>query len=184
MPADDRKLTMAELGRVAPWEYADQRLRRIRLVLDDVRSRHNVGSMFRTADAFGIEGLVLCGFTPLPPHREIDKTALGATLSVPWEHQASTIVAIEQLRGQGYFVVAVEQTVGAVELGRFNAPTDRPLALIMGNELRGVSDAAVKEADACITVPQQGSKHSLNISVCTGVVLWQLTSTGAAFSKP
>ncbi len=176
MPATDRKLSMDELGRVAPEAYPKQNLNRIRLVLDDVRSRHNVGSMFRTADAFGIEGLVLCGFTPLPPHREIDKTALGATASVPWEHEADVLVAVRRLKAAGYFVLAVEQTVEAVPLPEFRSAGTGPIALVMGNELYGVSDAVVLEADSCVSVPQHGSKHSLNVSVCAGVVLWHLTS--------
>lgn len=183
MPASDRKLSMDELGRVAPAAYQHQNLNRIRLVLDDVRSRHNVGSMFRTADAFGIEGLVLCGFTPLPPHREIDKTALGATASVPWEHEAEVLVALKRLKAAGYFVVAVEQTLAARSLPEFRPPGNGPMALVMGNELNGVSDAAVLEADACVSIPQYGSKHSLNVSVCAGVVLWHFASFASTAGK-
>jgi tRNA G18 (ribose-2'-O)-methylase SpoU len=144
------------------------------VVLDDVRSRHNVGSFFRTADAFGVERLVLCGFTPLPPHREIEKTALGATLSVPWSHAPSVTDAITTLKAEGYRVLAVEQTLHAQEITDLSFDADTRLALVLGNELEGVSDAAVAAADACIVVPQHGSKHSLNVSVCAGVVLWWL----------
>ncbi|MFZ1687388.1 MAG: RNA methyltransferase [Flavobacteriales bacterium] len=178
MPASDRKLTLDELERVAPGTYSQRDLRRIRLVLDDVRSRHNVGSMFRTADAFGIEGLVLCGFTPRPPHREIEKTALGATLSVPWTHAPDILTAIDVLKGEGYRIIAVEQTAQAIPLGAFKPEAHGPLALVMGNELNGVNEAVVLRADACIAIPQHGSKHSLNVSVCAGVVLWHLTSAG------
>ena len=172
MPSDDRKLTMQELGRISPEAYAQALRRPVVVVLDDVRSRHNVGSFFRTADAFGIERLVLCGFTPLPPNREIEKTALGATLSVPWSHAASVADAIATLKAAGYRVLAVEQTLQAQELDSVALDAGARLALVFGNELEGVSDEAVAAADACIVVPQQGSKHSLNVSVCAGVVLW------------
>ncbi|MCC7501396.1 MAG: RNA methyltransferase [Flavobacteriales bacterium] len=174
MPADDRKLTMDELGRIAPEAYADQTRRPVVVLLDDVRSRHNVGSIFRTADSFGIERLVLCGFTPRPPHREIDKTALGATLSVPWSDAEDTVSAIRGLQEQGYAVVAVEQTLSAMPLLSWNPAPDARIALVLGNELYGVSDAAVKACDACVVIPQGGSKHSLNVSVCAGVVMWWL----------
>lgn len=179
MHVPDRKLTMSELDRVKPEAYARQALHRIRLVLDDVRSRHNVGSMFRTADAFGIEGIVLCGFTPQPPHREIEKTALGSTASVPWTSGPDIVAELTKLKAEGYRIVAVEQTEQAVRLDRFGWDTQGPLALVMGNELNGVSEAVVREADTCLIVPQFGSKHSLNVSVCAGVVLWHLTSAPA-----
>ena len=177
MPAADRKLTMAELERAnSAAAFAGPRAR-IRIVLDDVRSRHNVGSIFRTADGLGAEGIVLCGFTPVPPHREIEKTALGATATVPWEHAADALVAIQLLRTQGYHVLAVEQTLNAVPLGDLSLPAGRPLAVVFGNELQGVSDPVVQACDACVQVPQFGSKHSLNISVCVGVVLWALAGS-------
>ena len=167
---------MEELDRPEPTAHRNALKNPVRLVLDDVRSRHNVGSIFRTADAFGAEGIVLCGFTPRPPHREIEKTALGATVSVPWTTATSAHEAVEQLKAEGYHVVAVEQTAEATPLHTMEAPQDRPLALVLGNELHGVSDAVVEAADACVVVPQQGSKHSLNVSVCTGVVLWWLSA--------
>ncbi len=171
MPATDRKLAMHELGRVPPAAYMSGLDRRVRVVLDDVRSRHNVGSFFRTADAFGVEGLVLCGFTPLPPHREIEKTALGATASVPWEHAPDAVSAVERLRAEGYHVLAVEQTLHARSLHEWSFPPERPVALIFGNELNGVSNAVITACDGCVVVPQRGSKHSLNVSVCMGVVV-------------
>ena len=174
MPAGDRKLTMDELGRIAPEAYADQTRRPVVVVLDDVRSRHNVGSIFRTADSFGIERLVLCGFTPQPPHREIEKTALGATLSVPWNTAEDTVTAIRDLQQQGYTVVAVEQTLSALPLITWNPAPDARIALVLGNELHGVSDSAVEACDLSVVIPQGGSKHSLNVSVCAGVVLWWL----------
>lgn len=172
MPATDRKLTMDELGRVAPGDYGNSPKRSVRVVLDDVRSRHNVGSVFRTADAFGLEGVVLCGFTPLPPHREIEKTALGATVSVPWEHAVDAAEAVRALQRQGYRVLALEQTAEAIPLQDLEHVLERPLALVLGNELNGVSDAVIAACDGCVVIPQAGSKHSLNVSVCAGVALW------------
>lgn len=175
MPAGDRKLTMDELGRVAPEQYSASLAHRVTVVLDDVRSRHNVGSIFRTADAFGAERILLCGFTPCPPHAEIEKTALGATRSVPWEHVPAAVDAVNKLRAEGYRVLAVEQTAMAMALNDLNPEPGRPLAMVFGNELHGVSQAVVEAADACVMVPQRGSKHSLNVSVCAGVMLHALT---------
>lgn len=176
MPATDRKLNPEELARPSAAAHFSRTKRRIRLILDDVRSRHNVGSIFRTADAFGAEGIILCGFTPCPPHREIEKTALGATLSVPWETAATAIDAVHRLREEGYAVFAIEQTVEALLLPDLAHDAARPVALVLGNELDGVSEAVVKACDRSLMVPQYGSKHSLNVSVCAGVVLWHLVS--------
>ncbi|MBL8001248.1 MAG: TrmH family RNA methyltransferase [Flavobacteriales bacterium] len=172
MPANDRKLTMDELGRMAPETYASAPRRPVVVLLDDVRSRHNVGSIFRTADSFGIERIVLCGFTPQPPHREIEKTALGATLSVPWSHSPTCVEAVAELQRQGYRVLAVEQTAQAEPIDRLAGNAADRLALVFGNELEGVSDAVVRQVDGCVVIPQHGSKHSMNVSVCAGVVLW------------
>ncbi|MBK8339632.1 MAG: RNA methyltransferase [Flavobacteriales bacterium] len=165
---------MEELGRVSTLEYGPSSRRRVRVVLEDVRSRHNVGSIFRTSDAFGIEGIVLCGFTPVPPHREIEKTALGATQSVPWSHAPDALKAIHALKDAGYMVLAVEQTLHARPLEEVARPVDWPLALVFGNELNGVSEAVIAACDGCLMIPQHGSKHSLNVSVCAGIVLWWL----------
>jgi len=175
MPAEDRKLNVHELGRVAPERYTASLRDRLTVVLDDVRSRHNVGSIFRTADAFGAERIVLCGFTPCPPHREIEKTALGATQSVPWEHSPSAVDALNRMKADGYRVIAVELTVLATPLLEFRM-AEGPCAVVFGNEIHGVSEEIVRLADACLVVPQRGSKHSLNVSVCAGVVLHSLTS--------
>jgi len=174
MPTGDRKLTMEELGRVSPTAYAQMGRRPIRVVLEDVRSRHNVGSIFRTSDAFGVEELVLCGFTPVPPHREIEKTALGATLSVPWTHAPDAATTGGALKEAGYRVLAVQQTLHAVPLEQVSASENMPLALVFGNELNGVSDGVIAACDGCLVIPQHGSKHSLNVSVCAGIVLWWL----------
>lgn len=170
----DRKLTMEELGRLPPADYAKALSAHVTVLLDDVRSRHNVGSIFRTSDAFGVERLLLCGFTPCPPHREIEKTALGATSSVPWSHEPDAVAAIHRLRSAGYRVIAVEQTLKAVPVEGYQFDPAVPTALVFGNELHGVSDPVIAAADACVVVPQRGAKHSLNVSVCAGVVLHAL----------
>ena len=172
----DRKLTMEELGRIDAPTYKAMAKRPIRVILDDVRSRHNVGAIFRTADAFALEGMVLCGFTPCPPHREIEKTALGATLSVAWEHQPSVSEAIERLQHEGYTVICVEQTVNARPLGDWRPVDGERLAVVFGNELNGVSEAAIKASHGCIVLPQGGTKHSLNVAVCAGIVLWHASN--------
>lgn len=167
----DRKLNMDELGRTDPASYIHQPKNRLRLVLDNVRSRHNVGSIFRTADAFALDGLELCGFTSAPPHREIEKTALGATRTVAWRHHARTIEAVEQLRAEGWQVWAVEQTVQAIPLPVWAPPVaGNGLALVLGNELNGVDEEVLARCDGAVVIPQQGTKHSLNISVAAGIV--------------
>lgn len=170
MPGPDRKLTMEELGRVDAEGYKSMPKRRLRFILDDVRSRHNTGSIFRTADAFALEGIVLCGFTPLPPHREIEKTALGATLSVPWTHHACALDAVLKLQAEGWEVWAVEQTERAVAITEWTPGPGKGLALVLGNELHGVSDNVVAACDGALVIPQGGTKHSLNVSVCAGIV--------------
>lgn len=142
------------------------------ILLDNVRSMHNVGSAFRTADGFAIEKIILCGITGTPPHREIEKTALGATNSVVWEHQSSTKDAVIQLKLQGYKVVAIEQATGSEALQDVSIITDEKYAFIFGNEVHGVSDEVMSEIDFCIEIPQLGTKHSLNVSVTIGIVLW------------
>lgn len=184
MPATDRKLTMEELGRVDPATYKAMARHRLRFVLDDVRSRHNVGSIFRTADAFALEGIDLCGFTPLPPHREIEKTALGATLSVPWHHHASAAAAVEKLKADGWEVWAVEQTVQAVPITAWRPSLAKGVALVLGNELQGVAGEVVARCDGAVVVPQGGTKHSLNVSVCAGIVAaWAVLNGPSAHGK-
>lgn len=177
MTASDRKLTMDELGRPHPDAYRAMAKRRLRFILDDVRSRHNVGSIFRTADAFALEGIDLCGFTPLPPHREIEKTALGATLTVPWQHHPITLEVVQRLKAQGWAVWAVEQTVRAVPITAWAPHPGQGVALVLGNELAGVDEAVVAACTGALVIPQGGTKHSLNVSVCAGIV-----AAWAAFS--
>lgn len=144
------------------------------VILDDVRSMHNVGAAFRTCDAFAVEALFLCGYTPVPPHRDIHKTALGATETVAWQHFQTTSEAVAAARAKGYKVAAIEQAHDSTALQDFRWDGQEPLALVFGNEVSGVSDEVLTSADHCIEIPQWGAKHSLNISVSIGVVLWEL----------
>jgi tRNA G18 (ribose-2'-O)-methylase SpoU len=167
-----RKLETAEMHRL-PAELAHDATRTpVVLVLDNIRSALNVGSLFRTADAFLLESLVLCGITATPPHREILKTALGATQSVPWQYAADSVQAVSALQGAGYAVWAVEQTTESTPLQRFKPGPHQPLALVLGNEVTGVSDAVLSLCTGAIEIPQLGSKHSLNVAVCGGIVAW------------
>lgn len=165
---------MEALGRRTPQEAIAAPAHNILLILDDVRSMHNVGSAFRTADAFGLAGIYLCGFTPAPPHRDIRKTALGAEDSVAWRHFDTVNEAMDTAEKDGYPLVAVEQTEESIMLRNFKADKSDKLALVFGNEVSGVSDAALRRVGSCLEIPQWGAKHSLNISVSVGVVLWEL----------
>ena len=171
----DRKLLNIELGRMSAEAYRGKPRSGIAVVLDNIRSAHNVGSAFRSADAFGIDRLWLCGISAVPPSPEIHKTALGAEDSVPWEHEQDTLEAVRKLKEQGYTVVAVEQTVHARRLGGdFHRSPGEKIAVVFGNEVDGVRQDVVDASDFALEVPQQGTKHSLNVSVCVGVVLWEL----------
>lgn len=144
------------------------------LVLDNVRSALNVGSAFRTADGFALEGIALCGITAQPPHREITKTAIGATESVAWSYHKTTEAALVKLREEGFRLYAVEQTDRSISLEKFKLDPTEKIGLVLGNEVKGVSPAALKHCDGAIEVPQFGTKHSFNVSVCTGIVCWEL----------
>lgn len=167
-----KKLKLEELGRISPTEYKDAVKMPVTIVLDNIRSLHNVGSAFRTADAFLIEKIVLTGITGTPPNREIHKTALGATESVPWEHSESVAAAIEKLKKDGYQVVIVEQTTESIPLQKMTFSPGQKYALVFGNEVNGISDEVIPLADVALEIPQSGSKHSLNVSVCLGIVVW------------
>ena len=169
-----RKLENNELPRksVADFKLADKTP--IILILDDVRSLHNIGSVFRTADAFLIEKIYLCGITATPPNKEIHKTALGATDTVAWEYAANVQEVIQNLQSQDVLVYAVEQVEGALFLQDFAVKKQQKYALVFGNEVFGVNQAAVSQCNGCIEIPQLGTKHSLNISVSTGIVIWDL----------
>ncbi len=167
-----RKLTMTELNRLPVADFKATPKSPVVLVLDNVRSLHNVGAVFRTADAFALEKIYLCGVTGRPPHREITKTALGSTESVAWEYAPTTLEAARALQEQGYQLVAVEQTTTSVQLPQFRPAPGRPLALVLGNEVFGVDDAVLALCDVAVEIPQFGTKHSLNVGVAAGVVLW------------
>ena len=198
MQGKDRKLLNIELGRVSSEKYRELPDSGIVVVLDNVRSAHNVGSVFRTSDSFKVDKVFLCGICPVPPSAEIHKSGLGAEDSVGWGHCEDTMVAVERLRNEGYTIVSVEQTVNSVKLDRFRpyatqesaegtsqeiaAETSnidpipsKKYALIFGNEVDGVSQEVVDASDFSLEIPQFGMKHSLNISVSAGVVLWHLT---------
>ncbi len=180
MQGKDRKLLNIELGRVSSEKYRELPDSGIVVVLDNVRSAHNVGSVFRTSDSFKVDKVFLCGICPVPPSAEIHKSGLGAEDSVGWEHCEDTMVAVERLRNEGYTIVSVEQTVNSVKLDRFRPyatqeSAEGTYALIFGNEVDGVSQEVVDASDFSLEIPQFGMKHSLNISVSAGVVLWHLT---------
>lgn len=167
-----RKLKLDELNRASVEEFKTQQKLPIAVVLDNVRSMHNVGSIFRTCDGFAVEQVCLCGITGQPPHREIEKTALGATQAISWTYYAEALQAVEQLRKDGYKIIAIEQAENSIMLNQFKASENEKYALIFGNEVNGVSDEVMKVIDACIEIPQFGTKHSFNIVVSAGIVLW------------
>ena len=172
-----RKLQNDELDRLTLDEFKQVEKIPLWVVLDNVRSLNNIGSVFRTADAFLLEGIMLCGITATPPHREIHKTALGATESVKWEYRKETVEAIKELREQAYMILTVEQTEGAVMLDQLSLSKDQKYALVFGHEIRGVEQGVVDISDLCIEIPQFGTKHSLNISVAAGIVIWEISQS-------
>ncbi len=163
---------MEELGRISVQEYQQKIKSSLVVVLDNVRSLHNVGSVFRTGDAFTVAHVYLTGITGTPPHREIHKSALGATESVPWSYHEHTQILISQLKEQGYEIVIVEQTTNSQSLEVFEPKAEKKYCLVFGNEVEGVSDEVVEMANISLEIPQSGTKHSLNVSVCAGIVLW------------
>ena len=165
---------MDELGRKSVAEFKEAKKNRIILVLDNIRSMHNVGSIFRSADAFLAEGICLCGYTPQPPHRDIHKTALGATETVDWIYFPTTLEAVQQLKEKKYKLFALEQAEASILLDSFDTKEAFPLAIVLGNEVEGVDSEVLKLCDGCIEIPQFGMKHSLNVSVAAGIVLWEL----------
>lgn len=167
-----RKLKLDELGRASVEEFKNMRKHPLVIILDNVRSAHNVGSAFRTADAFAIEKIYLCGITATPPHREINKTALGSTESVEWEHADSTEAAIKKLKALGYKIISIEQADKSTMLDAFEVQNDQKYALIFGNEVYGVEDKVVQLSDEVLEIPQYGTKHSLNVSVSLGIAMW------------
>ncbi|CAM3619695.1 RNA methyltransferase [Flavobacterium chungbukense] len=169
-----RKLENSELDRKSIEDFKKSEKTPLILVLDDIRSLHNIGSVFRTADAFLIEKIILCGITATPPNKEIHKTALGATETVTWEHHENVLEVIENLKKENILTMAIEQVESSIFLQDFEIKKDQKYALVFGNEVFGVSQEAVAICDGCIEIPQLGTKHSLNISVSAGIVVWDL----------
>jgi 23S rRNA (guanosine2251-2'-O)-methyltransferase len=170
-----RKLLNKELNRLTVDEFRQEKKTPIVVVLDNIRSMNNIGSVFRTADAFLIEKIYLCGITATPPNSEIHKTALGATDSVCWEYYENTLDALSHLKEEGYLLLAIEQAERSLKLNQINFEVDKKLAIVFGHEVRGVQQAVVDYCDNVLEIPQFGTKHSLNISVCAGIVLWELS---------
>lgn len=169
----DRKLLNVELGRISPEQYRSSLPSGTVLVLDNIRSAHNIGSAFRTSDAFKVDRIYLCGICATPPSAEIHKSALGAEESVPWEYREDTKTLVEELRSSGYIIISVEQTENSTSLEDFTPQAGVKYALIFGNEVDGVQQEVVDSSDFALEIPQFGTKHSLNVSVSMGVVLWQ-----------
>jgi len=167
------KLKLEELGRVDIETFKQSEKIPVIVLLDSIRSMNNVGAVFRTADAFIIEKVVLCGITPQPPHREIHKAALGATESVDWYYEKDVTDALQKLKSEGYKILAIEQTTGSIALNEQIISKDEKYVVIMGNEVDGVSDGALALCDGFIEIPQLGTKHSLNVSVCAGIIMWE-----------
>lgn len=170
-----RKKLNSELGRMSIEDFRRSGKNPVAVVLDNIRSHNNTGSVFRTCDAFLVEELFLCGITPVPPHRDIQKTALGATESVSWQYFKTAEEAIRILKEKGYLVIAVEQVEGAVELQDLRVEKGKKYAFVFGHEINGVSQEAVDMSDICVEIPQFGTKHSFNIAVSAGIVLWDFT---------
>jgi 23S rRNA (guanosine2251-2'-O)-methyltransferase len=169
-----KKLKLEELGRISIDEFKEADKIPVCILLDNIRSLHNVGSVFRTADAFRIEKILLTGITGTPPHREIEKTALGATSSVEWNHVENPAAAVSELKKSGYKIIIIEQTSESVPLQKLNLKTKEKYCLVFGNEVNGVSEEVIEHADVAVEIPQTGTKHSLNISVCAGIVAWEV----------
>lgn len=169
-----RKLTVEDLNRIDVETFKRAEKLPLVMVLDNIRSLHNVGSVLRTADAFRIESVYMCGITATPPSAEIHKTALGAEDSVCWRYYADTLEAVRELQAEGYVVLAVEQVEGSLKLGQFSFDPTRKYALVMGNEVKGVRQDVVDQADQALEIPQYGTKHSMNVSVTAGIVMWEV----------
>jgi len=168
-----KKLSLAELGRVDVKTFKGLNKLSLVVLLDNIRSGHNVGAVFRSSDAFLIEKIILCGITPVPPHREINKSAIGSTASVDWVYEADAKEVVLNYKERGYEIVGIEQTDESVILQNYSVDSSKKYLIIMGNEVGGISDDLLPLLDVAIEIPQYGTKHSLNVSVCAGVVLWE-----------
>ena len=169
-----RKLQNEELNRISTDEFKEARKLPVTIILDNIRSQNNVGSVFRTSDAFRIEKIYLCGITSTPENREVHKTALGAEDAINWEYSRDTLSVVEKLQAEGYLIYAVEQAENSTSLENFRIDPNQKYALIFGNEVKGVQQEVIDASHGCIEIPQFGTKHSFNISVTAGIVLWQI----------
>ena len=169
-----RKLKITELNRLTVDEFKQANKLPLAVILDEVRSLHNIGSVFRTSDAFLVERIYLCGITATPPHPEIHKTALGSEDTVDWKYVKHTLEAVEELHNEGYTVLAIEQVEGSTMLDELELEPDKKYAIVMGNEVKGVQQEVIDHSHGCIEIPQYGTKHSLNVSVTAGIVIWDL----------
>ncbi len=173
-----RKLDTEEIIRISVDEFKESEKMPLVVVLDNVRSLHNIGSAFRTADAYRVEEIILCGITAQPPHPEIHKSALGAEFSVKWSYYKETTEAIAHLKNLGYTIASIEQAEGATMLNEFRVDSSLRYAVVLGNEVKGVQQSVIDESDLCLELPQYGTKHSLNVSVTTGIVIWHFFTQG------
>ena len=171
--AELRKLKVTEMNRLTVEEFKEARKLPLVVVLDDVRSLHNIGAVFRTSDAFLVDCIYLCGITATPPHPEMHKTALGAEYTVDWKYFQSTEEAVNELHAMGYTVFAIEQCEGSTMLDKLVLDPDKKYAVVLGNEVKGVKQEVVNRCDGCIEIPQFGTKHSLNVSVTAGIIIWE-----------
>ena len=178
-----RKLNITELNRLTVDEFKQANKLPLAVILDEVRNLHNIGSVFRTSDAFLVERIYLCGITATPPHPEMHKTALGAEDTVDWKYVKHTLEAVEELHNEGYTVLAIEQVEGSTMLDELELEPDKKYAIVMGNEVKGVQQEVIDACDCCIEIPQYGTKHSLNVSVTTGIVLWEFANKLIKFRK-
>lgn len=169
-----RKLKITEMNRISVEQFKEAEKLPLVVVLDNVRSLHNIGSVFRTSDAFRIECIYLCGITATPPHAEMHKTALGAEFTVNWRYVENTLEAVDNLKSEGYTVLSVEQAEGSTMLDELTLERGRKYAVVLGNEVKGVQQEVIDHSDGCIEIPQYGTKHSLNVSVTAGIVIWDL----------
>ena len=170
-----KKKNIEDLHRISVETFKSTKKKPLVVILDNVRSLHNVGSVFRTSDAYLVEKIFLCGITAVPPSAEIHKTALGAEDTVQWEYAENTVAVVASLKANGYTVIAIEQVEGSVSLNDFAIDNKRKYAVILGNEVKGVQQSVVDQCDACIELPQFGTKHSLNVSVTAGIVIWEFS---------
>lgn len=174
---EHRKLKITELNRISAEEFKKADKLPLVVILDNVRSLHNIGSVFRTSDAFRVECIYLCGITATPPHPEMHKTALGAEFTVDWKYVNNAVEAVDNLRREGYIVFSVEQAENSIMLEDMRLEQGKRYAVVLGNEVKGVQQEVIDHSDGCIEIPQYGTKHSLNVSITAGIVMWQLFST-------